>query len=131
MNIRNRLVHILAVLMAVLLIGTVARAATITLIQQYDFPGAPTATMPHKMSDEGDQVGTVIDSTGKAQAYIYKIRDVTFSSLFTAPDDTGNDTQGRGINLLRHTVGEYLNAGDGHFHGYLLKHPDILEFDVP
>ncbi len=40
-------------------------------------------------------------------------------------------TRGRGINNLRHLVGEYLNAVDGTYHGYKMFHPDFVELDVP
>jgi hypothetical protein len=136
MKLKNRLVYILAVLTGTPLVGTVAPAATITVQQTFDYPYVVgvTATLPHKISDESDLVGTVIDQTGKAQGFIYKYRDGHFSSPILAPDDTGNDTQGRGINILRHCVGEYLNASDMHFHGYLLTHSQVdvfHEFDVP
>ena len=130
-KLKSRLPYILGLLIATPLVGPVAPAATLTVLQTFDFPGATTATLPHKISDEGDLVNTVIYVDGTAQAFIYKYRLQKFSAPFSAPDDTGNDTQGRGINILRHSCGEYLNASDGHFHGYILKHPNVLEFDVP
>src|SRR5207247_282595 len=68
MKLKKRLVYMLAVLITTPLIGTVAPAATITVLQTFRFPGAPPATLAHKISDEGDLVGTFIDNTGKAQA---------------------------------------------------------------
>jgi YD repeat-containing protein len=133
MKLKNRFVYIIAFLITLPLLGTVAQAQTLTVVQRFDFHGCcvtPTATLPHKISDEGDLIGTVIDVSGKAQGFIYKYRIGKFSNAFSAPNDTGNDTQGRGINILRHSVGEYLNASDGTFHGYLLKHPSFFEFDV-
>ena len=160
MKQKNSLIYILAVLTALPLVGTVAPAATaaatpaasptpagipvatptptptaiptatIAVEQTFDFPGTPTATLPHKISDQGDLVGTVIDANGKAQGFIYKYRLGLFSSPYQDPNDTGNFTQGRGINNKRYTCGEYLNGSDGTFHGYVLQHPDFVEFDV-
>jgi hypothetical protein len=135
MKLKNRLVYILAVLIAPL-VGTVTQAQTITVLQRFDFQGFginPTATLPHKISDEGDLVGTVVDVSGKQQGFIYKYRLQKFSAPFSDPNDTGSDTQGRGINILRHCVGEYLNGSDGTFHGYLFRHeqvPPFTEVDV-
>ena len=137
MKLEKRLVYIIAVLIALPLVGTVAQAQTITVVRNFDFRGCcvrPTATMPHKISDEGDAVGTVVDVSGKQWGFIYKFRVDKFSNAFSDPNDTGNDTQGRGINILRHCVGEYLNASDNTFHGYILRHSQsqpFTDFDVP
>ena len=133
MQSKNRLIYMLAVLMTLPLIGTVARAGTIIVLQTFDFPDFPietAATLPQKISDQGDIVGTVIDVTGAAQGFIYKFRLGKFSAAYHDPNDTGGMTQGRGINSRRHTVGEYLNGSDGTFHGYRLLHPTFIEIDV-
>ena len=129
MNPRNLLVYILTVL-TLSLVGTVAPAATIVVLQTFQFPGGSIATMPEKMSDQGDLAGTVIDVDGIERGFLYKYRLGRFSAPFSEPNDTGGVTRGRGINKRRTTCGEYLNASDGHFHGYLLEHPDFVEFDV-
>ena len=129
MKRKNRLIYILAVL-TLSLVGTVAPAATIVVLQTFDFPGGATATMPEKISDQGDLIGTVIDVNGVEHGFIYKYRLGKFSSPFSEPNDTGGITRGRGINKRRTSCGEYLNASDGTFHGYLLFHPDFVEFDV-
>jgi hypothetical protein len=129
MKRKNRLVYILAVL-TLSLVGSVAPAATITVLQTFQFPGPSNATMPEKMSDQGDLVGTVIDVNGVEHGFIYKYRLGKFSAPFSEPNDTGGITRGRGINKRRTVCGEYLNASDGTFHGYLLEHPDFVEFDV-
>jgi len=72
----------------------------------------------------------VIDVAGAAQGFIYRVRAGKFSAAFHEPNDTGHFTQGRGINNKRRVCGEYLNGSDGTFHGYLLSHPDFVEFDV-
>ena len=128
MKAKNSLVFILAAL-TLTLAASVAPAATITVLQTFAFPNASGPTLPQKMSDQGDLVGTVIDANGTAQGFIYKFRSGVFSSPYSDPNDTGNDTQGRGINKRRFTCGEYLGS-DGHFHGYILEHPAFIEFDV-
>ena len=131
MKLKKRSVHILAFLITLPLVGTVARAQTLTVLQRFDFPHhqvSTIATLPQKFSDQGDLTGTEIDSTGTAKGFIYKYRLGKFSTPFSEPNDTGNDTQGRGINNLRHVCGEYLNSDT--FHGYILEHPDFVEFDV-
>ncbi len=132
MKLKNQVVYILAVL-TLPLVGTVAPAATVTVLQTFDFPDFPvetSATLPQKISDQGDIVGTVIDVTGAAQGFIYRPRAGIFSAAFHEPNDTGHATQGRGINNRRHACGEYLNGSDGTFHGYKLLHPSFVEFDV-
>ena len=132
MTLKNRLVYILAVL-TLPLIGTVAPAATITVMAIVDFPSHPvvtTATVLNKISDQADTAGTVTDINGTVQAFIYKFRVHTFSNAFHPPGDTGHYTQGRGINNRRHVVGEYLNAGDGELHGYKLIHSQSVFLDL-
>jgi hypothetical protein len=140
MKRKNLLVYILAILITLPLVGTVASAQTLTVLQRFDFPSqnnshVPTAsTVAQKVSDQGDLVGTVVDINGTARGFIYKFRLGKFSEAFSAPDDTGNDTQGRGINILRHCVGEYKNGTDDTLHGYILRHAQsspFVDFDVP
>lgn len=132
MKLKNWSAQILAILSLLLLSGTVAPAGTINILQTFDYPFLPnaTATLPQKISDQGDLVGTVMDADGQAVAFIYKFRIGRFSNPIKEPNDTGNVTQGRGINNLRRVCGEYLNATDGTFHGYKLFHPEFAEFDV-
>jgi hypothetical protein len=132
MKLKNSLVYIVAVL-AFPLVGLIAPAATITLLQTFDYPdfaGEVNATLPQKISDQADLVGTVVFATGVEKGFIYKTRAGRFSAPFAEPNDTGQLTQGRGINNRRHVVGEYLNGSDGTFHGYLLKHPSFFEIDI-
>jgi len=134
MKAKIPLVYILAILIAFPLVGTVAPAASLTIIQTFDFPPtleAVNATLPQKISDQLDLTGTVIYFSGRTRAFIYKIRIEKFSPPLHDPNDTGLVTRGRGINNLRHIVGEYLNGVDGTYHGYKLFHPDFVGFDVP
>src|SRR6266566_2710407 len=128
MTLKNPLVYILAVL-TLPLIGTVAPAATITVMAIVDFPSQPvvtSATVLNKISDQADTAGTVTDINGTVQAFIYKFRVNHFSGAFHPPGDTENYTQGRGINNRRHVVGEYLRGRDGTLHGYRLVHSQGL-----
>jgi len=132
MKLKRPLIYILATLTLPLL-GTVAPAASLTVVQTLDYPDflePTTATLPQKVSDQQDLAGTVIDITGAVQGFIYKVRLAKFSAAFHDPDDTGHVTQGRGINNRRHVVGEYLVASDGTYHGYKLLHPSFVNFDV-
>ena len=131
MRLKNRLVYIFAILITTPLVGTVASATTLQLLRVFDYGGHANvaATQPQKVSDESDIVGTVIQLDGTVQGFLYKIRDGRFSSAFSDPNDTGNFTEGRGINNRRHMVGDYVGS-DGNSHGYRVQHPDFLEFDV-
>ena len=133
MKPKKSLIYILAVLTALPFVGSVAPAATIDVLQTFDYPGFAgqvTATLPQKISDQADLAGIVIFSTGVEKAFIYKTRNGRFSDPFAEPNDTGNMTHGRGINNRRHVVGKYLNGTDGTFHGYKLLHPAFVEFNV-
>ena len=131
MKPRNLLVCILAVLTTLPLVGTVASAATIQVLQTFDFPEAGDSTLPQKISDHGVIVGTVIDVNGVAKGFFYKPRILRFSDeAFSEPNDTGSLTEGRGINNQRHACGEYRNGSDGTLHGYVLTHPYFTSFDI-
>jgi len=123
MQPKRSLICILAALITLPLFGTVAPATTIDIIQTFDFPGA-TATLPQKISDQTDLIGTAIFSDGTVKAFIYKPLKHKFSPAFAPSFDTGHYTQGRGINFRRHSCGESLNASDGTLHGYTMTHPN-------
>ncbi len=129
MRAKNLFIHILAVLISLPLVGTVAQAATIEVLETFDFPGTGNQTLPQKISDRGVIVGAVIDASGVAQGF-FRSRGGQFSHAFVEPNDTGNLTQGRGINNARKICGEYLNGGDGTFHGYFRVNGMFAEFDI-
>ena len=130
MKVKNPLVNILAVL-TLPLVGTVAPAATVEVLQTFDFPGEGNSTLPQKISDQGVIINTLVESSGVVAGFFYKPRIFRFSDeAFSDPNDTGGFTAGRGINNLRHACGEYLNGSDSTFHGYILEHPDFIGFDV-
>ena len=123
MHPKRSLICILAALITLPFFGTVAPATTIDIIQTFDFPGA-TSILPQKIEDQTDLIGTAIFSDGSVKAFIYKPLKHKFSPAFAPSFDTGNYTQGRGINFRRHSCGESLNASDGTFHGYMMTHPN-------
>jgi hypothetical protein len=129
MRPRHSFVYILAVLLVMPLFGAVASAATIEAIESFDFPGTGNATLPQKINDHGVIVGVFIDPSGVARGF-YRSRNGRFSDPFVEPNDTGNLTQGRGINNRRTICGEYLDGSSGAFHGYFLSHTIFTEFDV-
>ena len=129
MRPRHSFVYILAVLFVLPLIGTVASAATIEVIETFDFPGTGNLTVPQKINDHGVIVGNFIDPSGVTRGF-YRSRNGRFSDPFVEPNDTGNLTQGRGINNSRTICGEYLDGNSGTFHGYFLSHTIFTEFDI-
>ena len=127
---RNSLIYILAVLVTFPLFGTVAPATTINIIQTFDYPGG-IATLPQKIEDQTDLVGTLITADGKVRAFIYKPLSHKFSPVLIPPFANKGPSQGRGINFRRHVVGEYLTESDGTFHGYLMTHPNCTPTPSP
>ena len=119
MQPKHPLLCMLAGLIMLPLFATIAPATTIEVVQTFDFPGEGTSTLPQKISDQWDLVGTSI-AFGNTKAFVYKVRKQRFSLPIAAPYDTGGVTQGRGINSKRHCCGEYLNGSDGTLHGYLM-----------
>ncbi len=132
MQPKRSLIYTLAVLITLLLFGTVAPATTIDVIVTFDYPGSNvTATQPQKIEDQTDLVGTVIFADGTVRAFIYKPLSHKFSPLLIPPFANHGPTQGRGINFRRHVVGEFLNTSDGTFHGYLMVHPNCTPTPTP
>jgi len=120
--------HILAVLLAIPLAGTVAQAATIEVIETFDYPGA-SATQPQKISDLGVTAGVFIDSATGATEGFYRSRGGQFSDPVVDPNDDSFFTQVRGINNKRTIVGNY-NTSDGISHGFFLSHTVFTGYDI-
>lgn len=120
---------ILAVSIALPLVGTVAPAATIEVIETFDYPGPGNLTLPQKINDSKLVVGIVVDAVGVTRGFL-RNRQGVFSDAWVEPNDTGNFTTGRGINNPRTVCGEYLNGANGTFHGYFLAHAKFSEFDI-
>src|SRR3954452_18560138 len=101
MKLKNRLGYILAALITLPFFGSVAPATTIDLKQTFDYPGGNvTATLPQKIEDQTDLVGTVITADGTTSGFIYKPLITRFSPLIVPPFANHGPTQGRGINFL-------------------------------
>src|SRR5712691_1790832 len=88
MKTRHLFSHILAVLLAFPLLGTSARAATIEVLQTFDYPGTGNQTRPQKINDRGVIVGIFLDSSGASRGFT-RSRDGVFSAPIIEPNDTG------------------------------------------
>ena len=130
MKLRNLFVHLLAISMALPLVGRVAPAATVELIETFDYPGTGNATLPQKLNDQGLVVGVAVDTAGVTRGFL-RSRNNVYSRLFVEPNDTGAFTEGRAVNNSRIICGEYLNGTDLTFHGYFRVHAGFSEFDLP
>src|SRR5262245_1516212 len=130
MKTRNLFMNTLGAFIALILTGTVAPAATITVLETFDFPGTGNNTLPQKINGSGLIVGIVIDSAGVSKGWL-RGRSGNFSQAFSEPNDTGNVTNGRGVNNARVVNGEYLDGVTGTFHGYRLFHGAFTEYDAP
>ena len=129
MRAKNLLIHILAVLISLPLVGTVASAATIEVLETFDFPGTGNLTRPQKINDDGAIVGSYLDASGVTRAFL-RAPNGSFSAPIVEPNDAGNSTQGRSINNIRRICGEYLGS-DGSFHGYFRQRGSrFVEFDI-
>lgn len=131
MKVRHLLVYIVAVLVALPLVGTVASAATIEVIETFDISAIGRNTEPQKINDQGDIVGAVVDPVAGVTRGFFRGRHGPSKSTFVDPNDTGNLTQGRGINNARVVIGNYTDGSDGTSHGYFLSHLVFTEFDLP
>lgn len=132
MQPKRSLIYTLAVLITLPFFGSVAHATTIDIIQTFDYPKPGViATLPQKIEDQTDLVGTLIAADGTVRAFIYKPLRHSFSPPLIPPFANHGATQGRGINFRRHVVGEYLNESDGTFHGYLITHPTCTPTPSP
>src|SRR5262245_7475651 len=128
MKSRHLLLRILAVLLAFPVIGGLAWAQTIEVLETFDYPGTGNLTRPQKINDRGVIAGIYLDATGASHGF-FRTRDGGFSSPITEPNDTANLTEVRGINNDRTMCGDYVGS-DGQFHGFFLTGSTFSEFDV-
>jgi hypothetical protein len=128
MKPKHLFVHILAVLVAIPLAGTVAQGATIDVIETFDYPGA-LLTQPQKISDLGVIAGIFVDAATGATEGFYRSRGGTFSDPVVDPNDDSFFTQVRGINNKRTICGTY-NTSDGVSHGFFLSHTIFAGYDI-
>jgi hypothetical protein len=128
MKPKHLFIHILAVLVAIPLAGSVAQGATIDVIETFDYPGS-LVTQPQKISDPGVIAGVFIDSATGATEGFYRSRSGRFSDPVVEPNDDSFFTQVRGINKKRTICGNY-NTSDGVSHGFFLSHTNFREYDI-
>jgi len=128
MKPRQLFIRILAVLLAIPLAGTVARAATIDVIETFDYPGS-FDTQPQKINDHGVIAGVFIDPSSGATEGFYRSRGGQFSDPVVDPNDDSFFTQVRGINNRRTICGNY-NSSDGISHGFFLSHTIFADYDI-
>ena len=133
MKIKNITVCCLIALLALPVLGAVAGTPagfSVQLVSTFDYPGSGNSTLPQKISDSGDIVGSYIDSSGVTRGFI-RVRNGTFSAPLVDPNDTGGLTEGRGINNSRVVCGDYLDEASGNFHGYFLRGSRFFNHNVP
>jgi hypothetical protein len=117
---------------ALALTGALAQepALSFRLLGTFDYPGAGNQTRPQKINDMRDVVGIYVDISLVSRGFVM-LRNGTFSPPIVDPNDTGNLTEGRGINNSRLVCGDYLDATSGTFHGFFFLHNNYHNYDVP
>jgi len=108
----------------------VPEAPIIELLGTFDYPGTGNQTRPQKISDIGDVVGIFVDPSGASRGFIM-FNNGNFSIPIVDPNDTGNLTEGRGINNSLLVCGDYLDATSGTFHGFFFSNNTFQNYDVP
>ena len=127
------IVYFIAALLALPVLRVFAEqpaALSVELLSTFDYPGDVVSTQPQKISDQSAVVGIFVDSSGVARGFV-RLRKGFFSAPLVDPNDTGNTTQGRGINNSLLVCGDYLDGGTGNFHGFFLQGATFHDFDVP
>jgi len=124
---------ILAVLFVFLLMGTLAQQApssgSIEVITTFDYPGPGNSTIPQKINDRGDIVGSYLNPAFFSRGFV-RFRDGSFSAPIVEPNDAFGFTDGRGINNSGTVCGNYFGS-DGNEHAYFLSGGTFTEYDVP
>jgi hypothetical protein len=104
-------------------------AFSVKVITTFDYPGTGNLTLPQKINERGDIVGTFIDSSGVTRGFV-RFSDGSFSAPIVDPNDVYGITEGRGINNPGTVCGEYVGS-DGYAHGFFLSGGTFTEYDVP
>src|SRR5438552_1208438 len=105
-------------------------SVSIRIITTFDYPGAGNSTLPQKINDARDIVGTYIDSNGAWRGFV-RFANGNFSAAIVEPNDICNFTEGRGINNSRLICGDYASgAGCSTVHGFFLMVHNFSQFDV-
>ena len=134
MKIMHCIVGLVGIMVAIQAPSTQAEApagVSIQVISTFDYPGVGNLTRPQKISDKGDIVGIYLDNVGVSRGFIRFGGTGHFSAPLVDPNDTGNDTEGRGINNARLVCGDYLDSNSGTFHGFFAARGTYMNYDVP
>jgi hypothetical protein len=105
-------------------------AFSIQLVSTFDYPGTGNQTRPQKISDRDDIAGIYVDTAVVSRGFVM-FSNGNFSPPLVDPNDTGNSTEGRGINNSRLVCGDYLDAASGTFHGFFFSHNTYHNYEVP
>jgi hypothetical protein len=132
MKISLRLVGFAVGFVTLAVTGALAQqpAVSIQFVRTFDYPGTGNQTRPQKISDMGDIVGIYVDTSLVSRGFI-RLSNGTFRPPIVDPNDTGNLTEGRGINNSRLACGDYLDATSGTFHGFFFLQNTYRNYDVP
>ena len=90
-------------------------APSIQVLNIFDYPGPGNQTRPQKINDNGDIVGIFVDASLVSRGFLM-LSNGNFSPPLVDPNDTGNLTEGRGINSSRLVCGVQAirRRHDGH-----------------
>ena len=116
---------------ALALTGALAQSpasVSIQLVSTFDYPGTGVSTLPQKIGDKSDVVGTFVDASGVTRGFAM-FANGNFSNPLVNPADTVGFTEGRGINGSRVVCGDYADAS-GNLHGYFFFNGFYQNFDV-
>jgi hypothetical protein len=133
MKPRLSIVYFIAALFALPVLGVFAEqpaTLSVELLSTFDYPGDVLSTQPQKINDQSVVVGVIADFNGVRSGFL-RLRKGFFSDPLVDPNDTGNSTEGRGINNDLLVCGDYLDGGTGNFHGFFLQGAAFHDFDVP
>src|SRR5205823_9756086 len=89
MKIKNCIVCLIA-LLALPVLGAFAGAPAglrVQLVSTFDYPGSGNSTLPQKVSDSGDIVGTYFDLSLIGRGFI-RLKNGNFSAPLVDPNDT-------------------------------------------
>jgi hypothetical protein len=133
MKPKHIFISILAVLFVFPLIGTFAQQApnsgSIEVITTFDYPGTGNSTIPQKINDRGDIVGSYLHSGFFSRGFV-RFSDGSFSAPIVEPNDAFGFTDGRGINNSGTVCGNFFGS-DVNEHAYFLSGGTFTEYDVP
>ena len=132
MKILLRLLGCAAGFAALAVTGALAQSPasiSIELVSTFDYPGTGIQTLPQKISDKSDIVGSFLDSSGVSRGFVM-LANGRFTNPLVDPADTVGFTEGRGINGSRVVCGDYANDTSGNLHGFFFYRSFYQNFDV-